>query len=139
MKLPENIATPIRQGLRLKRRDKGDQDYKLTPEEFRIVVNDAVVNKAIAPTPPITLYNSAVGLTKNSRKPDILCRFCKEHHRRGCPKYNTLELKQQRLQELGLCKSCGKSPHTGNCNMKCIRCHEHHWSVVCTKDATQSK
>ena len=62
MKLPENIATPIRQGLRLKRRDKGDQDYKFTPEEFRDVVNDTLVNKTITPIPPITLYSSGPSL-----------------------------------------------------------------------------
>ena len=42
MKLPEDFANAIRNGIRIQRHNKGLQDYKFTPEEFRDVVNDTV-------------------------------------------------------------------------------------------------
>ena len=45
MKLPEFIAEPIRNGLRIRRKGTKDQeDFKFTPEEFAEVVNDTVLN-----------------------------------------------------------------------------------------------
>ena len=38
MKLPEDFANAIRNGIRIKRQDKGLQDFKFTPDEFRDVL-----------------------------------------------------------------------------------------------------
>ena len=43
MKLPEDFANAIRNGIRIKRQDKGLKDFKFTPDEFRDVLNDTVV------------------------------------------------------------------------------------------------
>ena len=45
MKLPEFIAEPIRNGLRIRRKGTQNQeDFKFTPEEFAEVVNDTLLN-----------------------------------------------------------------------------------------------
>ena len=44
MKLPEDFSNAIRNGLRITRKDKGDQDFKFTPQEFREVMNDTVMS-----------------------------------------------------------------------------------------------
>ena len=50
LKLPEDLANTIRNGLRLKRRAGGQEDFKFTPDEFRDVVNDTVMTwKVTAP------------------------------------------------------------------------------------------
>ena len=43
LKLPEEYAAAIRNGLRLKRQGLGQEDYRFTPEEFRDVINDTVM------------------------------------------------------------------------------------------------
>ena len=43
MKLPEDFANAIRNGIRIKRQDKGLQDFKFSPTDFRDVLNDTVV------------------------------------------------------------------------------------------------
>ena len=43
MKLPEDFANAIRNGIRIKRQDKDLKDFKSTPDEFRDVLNDTVV------------------------------------------------------------------------------------------------
>ena len=44
MKLPEDYANAIRNGLRISRKDKGNEDFKFTPQEFREVMNDTVMS-----------------------------------------------------------------------------------------------
>ena len=43
LKVPENISTAIRNGLKVKRQDKGQEDYKFTTQEFRDVLNETVL------------------------------------------------------------------------------------------------
>ena len=43
LKLPEEFANAIRNGLRIKRQNKGSLDYKFSIEEFRDVANDTVM------------------------------------------------------------------------------------------------
>ena len=43
MKLPEDFSNAIRNGLRISRKNKGNEDFKFTPEEFRDVMNDTVM------------------------------------------------------------------------------------------------
>ena len=44
MKLPEDFSNAIRNGLRISRKDKGNEDFKFTPQEFREVMNDTVMS-----------------------------------------------------------------------------------------------
>ena len=44
MKLPKDFSNAIRNGLRIARMDKGNEDCKFTPQEFREVVNDTVMS-----------------------------------------------------------------------------------------------
>ena len=44
MKLPKDFSNSIRNGLRIARMDKGNEDFKFTPQEFRDVVNDTVMS-----------------------------------------------------------------------------------------------
>ena len=44
MKLPEDFSNAIRNGLRITRKDKGNEDFKSTPQEFREVMNDTVMS-----------------------------------------------------------------------------------------------
>merc|ERR1711895_258728 len=43
MKLPEDFSNAIRNGLRIARKNHGNEDFKFTPEEFRDVMNDTVM------------------------------------------------------------------------------------------------
>ena len=43
MKLPEDFSNAIRNGLRISRKNQGNEDFKFTPEEFRDVMNDTVM------------------------------------------------------------------------------------------------
>ena len=43
LKLPEDLANGIRNGLRIRRENKGQEDFKFSPKEFMDVLNDTVV------------------------------------------------------------------------------------------------
>ena len=63
MKLPEFMAEPIRNGLRIRRKDTQNQeDFKFTPQEFAEVVNDTVMNmdKLYPKTPTATVMQTNV-------------------------------------------------------------------------------
>ena len=62
MKLPEFMAEPIRNGLRIRRKGTQNQeDFKFTPEEFAEVVNDTVLNMdKLYPTTTTTLMQNNV-------------------------------------------------------------------------------
>ena len=44
MKLPKDFSNAIRNGLRIAQKDKGNEDFKFTPQEFREVMNDTVMS-----------------------------------------------------------------------------------------------
>ena len=43
LKLPEELGSTLRNGLRLRRRGRGQDDFKFTPDELRDVMNDTVM------------------------------------------------------------------------------------------------
>ena len=78
MKLPEFMAEPIRNGLRIRRKGTQNQeDFKFTPEEFAEVVNDTVLNMdKLYPKTPTTLMQNNVsqeGSPSISKGSDTQC------------------------------------------------------------------
>ena len=67
LKLPEDFANAIRNGIRIKRQDKGLQDYKFTPTEFRDVLNDTVVTWGTT-TPHLTNSTTMLQTTIKQEK-----------------------------------------------------------------------
>ena len=67
MKLPEDFANAIRNGIRIKRKDQGLQDFKFSPTDFRDVLNDTVVTWK-ATSPNLVASTSVLQTTFNQNK-----------------------------------------------------------------------
>ena len=79
LKVPENISTAIRNGLKVKRQDKGLDDYKFTTQEFRDVLNETVLvwkttNPKLAESTSVmktTVASEKVSVTPPKKKKEV--------------------------------------------------------------------
>ena len=69
LKLPEELANTFRNGLRLKRQGKGQDDFKFSPDEFRDVMNDTVMTWST--TAPIKAAATTVSQTSAQRSSEV--------------------------------------------------------------------
>ena len=72
LQLPEDFANSIRNGLKIKRHDKGSLDYRFTVEEFRDVLNDTRVTwetESQTSTQKIALRHTPLGQTGRGSTP----------------------------------------------------------------------
>ena len=146
MKLPEEFSNAIRNGLRIARKNKGNEDFKFTPEEFRDVMNDTVM--AWKTTQPhlvssTMLLNATIppgngggqpnlqgkhtgakqkqsgGGGKKSFKPfkHLICQLCDLDHKTSCCKtYLGSADRRKRLVSIKKCPDCTRD-HQGGCTI----------------------
>ena len=154
MKLPEDFSSAIRTGLRISRKDKGNEDFKFTPQEFREVMNDTVMSwKTTQPhlvestmvlqatTTPQSCGSSQPGSQeknwsrKTSPNRSEYCAFCNtnDHRSPKCCKYMGAAVRRKRLSSLNKCPNCTRT-HQGDCYIRfsCRICSEgKHLDYLC--------
>ena len=150
MKLPEDFSNAIRNGLRISRKDKGNEDFKFTPQEFREVMNDTVMSWkttqphlvestiALQTTIPQSSQPDSQGknLKKNSFKSFDFCVLCetKGHRSPKCTRYVGGAERRRRLISVRRCPDCGRR-HADNCTLKlkCFSCSGEHLGYLCAE------
>ena len=154
MKLPEEFSNAIRNGIRIARKGRGNQDYKFTPEEFRDVMNDTVMSwKTTSPhlvKSTTVLHSTAVsdpqitsgtiqkyggqgrGINRPQGTPK--CYLCEENHRvMECQNYLGSNNRRRRLVDVQRCPDCTRK-HKGSCEIlyKCRICNGGlHYDYLC--------
>ena len=168
MKIPEDFSNALRTGLRISRKDKANEDFKFTPEEFREVMNDTVVSwkttnprlvestMALQATLPTNTggQSSQPGskgrnLKKSSRTPrgsyvPDYCAMCNtnDHRTPKCGQYMGATERRKRLSHLGKCPDCTRTHKKGDCvlNFNCRYCSVgKHLDCLCPKIPNASK
>ena len=143
MKLPEDFSNAIRNGLRIARKNLGNEDFKFTPEEFRDVMNDTVM--AWKTTQPhlvssTVVLNATIPPRKNEQpsqqkqtggsgrrpfRPFLKCQLCdsEDHRTVSCINYLGSAERRKQLVAMERCPDCTRA-HDGNCQMpfKCRIC-----------------
>ena len=148
MKLPEDFSNAIRNGLRISRKDKGNEDFKFTPQEFREVMNDTVmswkttqphlVESTIALQATMSSQPDSQGKNskKNSFKGIYFCVLCETqgHKSPKCTRYVGGTERRRRLISVRRCPDCARR-HTGDCQskLKCNSCSGNHLEYLCTE------
>ena len=158
MKLPKDFSNAMRNGLRIARMDKGNEDFKFTPQEFREVMNDTVMSwKTTQPhlvestmvlqattspktSGPQSSQPSSQGKKSNrkgnSYRPEY-CALCdtNDHKTPKCVDYVGATDRRNRLSSLNKCPDCTQT-HRGDCLMrfKCRICSDgKHLDYLCPK------
>ena len=152
MKLPEDFSDAIRNGLRIFMKDKGNEDFKFTPQEFREVMNDTVMSwkttqphlvestMALQATIPQSSQPDSQGKNlkkkNNSFKSNEYCSLCetRDHRTPRCTKYVGGTERKKRLISLNRCPGCTRK-HPGDCRarLKCYSCSGNHMDYLCTE------
>ena len=157
MKLPEDFSNAIRNGLRIARKDKGNEDFKFTPEEFREVMNDTVMSwkttqphlvestmalqATIPPSGHQSSHSSSQGKKSNKKgyKPQTsnmseYCALCDttDHITPRCAKYVGAADRRSQLSKQNKCPDCTRT-HKGNCRIRfgCRTCNGNHLDYLC--------
>ena len=155
MKLPEGFSNAIRNGIRIARKGKGDQDYKFTPQEFRNVMNDTVMSwKTTSPhlvSSTAVLHSTTIpdpqsstsgtiqkngGQVRGYNRPQGTpkCYLCGENHVvMECHNYLGSNTRRKRLVDVQRCPDCTRK-HKGSCDIlyKCRICNGGlHYDYLC--------
>lgn len=161
LKLPEEFANAIRNGLRIKRQSTGLLDYKFSVEEFRDVANDTVMTwNTTSPTPVHipTLGHTPPSHTGSGGTPpgspqrgrrnqndsqgysSQECQLCTgPHHMVTCPTYPSAATRRSQLDALNYCPDCSKTQHDGDCHLTfpCRICaNGYHRDYLCPRAIT---
>ena len=150
MKLPEDFSNAIRNGLRISRKDRGNEDFKFTPLEFREVMNDTVMSwkttqphlvestMALQATIPQSSQPSSQGKNLNKKGNSYKSEYCalcdtNDHKTPKCAKYVGATDRRNQLISLDKCPNCTRT-HIGDCIMRfrCRRCSNgRHLDYLC--------
>ena len=154
MKLPEEFSNAIRNGIRIARKGRGNQDYKFSPEEFRDVMNDTVMSwKTTSPhlvNSTSVLHSTTVpdpqntsgtiqkhggqGRGYNRPQGTPRCYLCGENHTvMECQNYLGSNNRRRRLVDVQRCPDCTRK-HKGSCEIryKCRICNGGlHYDYLC--------
>ena len=165
LKLPEEFANAIRNGVGIKRQNKGLLDYKFSIEKFRDVANDTVMTWNT--TSPTSVHKTTLGHTplsqtgnggthestppsspsrgrrnQNASQGYSLqeCQLCTgPHHIVACTTYTSATARRTQLDTMGYCPDCGRTQHQGDCHLSfpCRICaNGYHLDYLCPGFAT---
>ncbi len=120
------------------------EDHKNTTKNF-VVASNALSLKT-NPSTKLSSYDFTSKRRNFESNKKLYCYFCQNtsHYSGKCLKYNTIQGKKDRINELGLCWKCLKAGHNkqsctfilkGSCN----KCSKKHWSFLCdSRSGSQS-